>query len=144
MQQRCLVSLKDAAGLPGGVSRSVLLARCLSREILRPSRWDNIRRRPAEADSSRGVTRSRLAADSRSPVGLDRISLCCNSCVATNLTIRRINRRDSAVVEVVRGEAPDVTVHRDLAHNFTQLNGYWFGYNKLRRCTGPGKDSQAT
>ena len=78
----------------------------------------------AEADANRGVTRSRLAADLWLVNGLDRNAIWGNTCVATNLTIRRINRRDSAVSQVVGGAAPDVPLHRGLAHYFTWLNGY--------------------
>ena len=74
----------------------------------------------AEADANRGMTRSRLAADLWSLKGLDRRTLCCNICVATNLTIRRINRRDSAIVGAALGAA----MQRNSAHYFTWLNSY--------------------
>ena len=70
------------------------------------------------------MTRSRLAADLWLLKGLDRKAMWGNTCVATNLTIRRINRRDSAVSQVVGGAAPDVPIHCGLAHYFTWLNGY--------------------
>ena len=80
-------------------------------------------RRPTETESYRGLHRPRLATDARLLVGLDRIGSHCNPCVATNLTIRRINRRDSAVVQVVGGAALGAAMQRSLAHYFTWLNG---------------------
>ena len=54
------------------------------------------------------MTRSRLAADLWLLKGLDRNVLYCNTCVATNLTIRRTSRRDSAVSHVAGGAAPGI------------------------------------
>ena len=70
------------------------------------------------------MIRSRLAADLWLLNGLDRRALWGNTCVATNLTIRRINRRDSAVVQVVGGAALGAAMQRNLAHYFTWLNSY--------------------
>ena len=75
---------------------------------------------PPEAGAGRGMTWSRLAADLWLLKGLDRKASWGNTCVATNLTIRRINRRDSAVVGAALGAA----MQRTLAHYFTWLNGY--------------------
>ena len=51
-------------------------------------------------------------------------NIVLHHCVATNLTIRRINRRDSAVIQVVVGAALGAAMQPNLAHYFTWLNGY--------------------
>ena len=79
--------------------------------------------RHTSIDCRNPLTRKRTA-DLWSLKGLDRRKLCSNSCVATNLTIRRINRRDSAVIQFVVGAALGGAKQRNLAHCFTWLDGY--------------------
>ena len=71
------------------------------------------------------MTRSCLAADLWLLKGLDRKAMWGNTGVALDQPrICRINRRDSAVSQVVGGAAADVPLHCGLAHYFTRLTGY--------------------
>ena len=78
----------------------------------------------AEAEANRGMTRSRLAAGPMVTQKARPKNVVLHSCVATNLTIRRINRRDSAIAQVIGGAALGAAMQRNLVHYFTWQSGY--------------------